>query len=94
MHVPSASAGICLRVIFNHVVKQNLGKRLALQLQTYDNVQSICLHAGTALDVVDFLRGLGIEVTPLDLIPGIMAFIVLLYALSRAPLPSEKEIAW
>ena len=33
-------------------------------LQKHPNVLSIYLHAGTALDVVDFLRGLGIEVSP------------------------------
>ena len=53
-----------------------------MQLQISYNVQSICIDAGTAVNVVDFLRGLGMEVPRLDLIPGITAFIVVVYALS------------
>ena len=49
------------------------------------------LRAGTIPDVVDFLRGLGIEVAPLSIISEIMASTSLFHPLLRAHKPSVNE---
>ena len=55
---------------------------------------TIWLHAGTVLDVADFLRSLGIEVFSPKVIAGIMALPLLCHALLRVPLLPVKEIVW